>query len=90
MGRLDGKKVLVIKLRYIGDALGLLPVIENINEKASNVRVDVMVNSGTEALLEPHPGIRKLWIYDRNKARKSIISSIRYHMDLLRGLRSYQ
>ena len=32
MSQLDGKKILVIKLRYIGDALGLLPVIENINE----------------------------------------------------------
>jgi predicted lipopolysaccharide heptosyltransferase III len=88
MSQLDGKKVLVIKLRYIGDALGLLPVIENINEKASNVQVDVMVNRGTEALLEPHPGIRKLWVYDRRIAKKSIIASIGYHMDFIRGLRA--
>lgn len=87
MGRLDGKKILIIKLRYIGDALGLLPVIENINAKTSDVQVDVMVNRGTEALLEPHPGIRKLWIYDRGKAKKSFITSIRYHMDLIRCLR---
>jgi heptosyltransferase-3 len=88
MSQLDGKKILIIKLRYIGDALGLLPVIENIHEKAVNVDVDVMVNQGTEALLEPHPGIRKLWVYDRSIAKKSIISSIGYHKDLIRGLRS--
>ena len=41
---LIGKKILILKLRYIGDTLSLLPVIDNLKEKAPDVTVDVMVN----------------------------------------------
>lgn len=84
---LDGKRVLLIKLRYIGDTLSLLPVIENLREKAPGAMVDVMVNKGTEEVLAYHPGIRKLWAYDRFLAKKRALSSISYHIKLIRNLR---
>ena len=55
---LIAKKVLIIKLRYIGDTLSLLPVIENVKEKTPKVSIDVMVNKGTEEVLLHHPSIR--------------------------------
>lgn len=84
----EGKKILIIKLRYIGDALSLLPVIDNLNEKAPRTPVDVMVNKGTEELLACHGGIRKIWVYDRHIAKKSIVSSLGYHKNLIKKLRS--
>ncbi|MBU2497352.1 MAG: glycosyltransferase family 9 protein [Proteobacteria bacterium] len=85
---LDGKKVLIIKLRYIGDTLSLLPVIENLRKKARNTTVDIMVNKGTEEVMAPHPGIRRLWVYDRRRAKRNAVSSLRYHGTLIRQLRS--
>lgn len=84
----SGKRVLIMKLRYIGDTLSILPVIDNLNAKAPDAIVDVMVNRGTENVLEHHPGIRKVWDYDRKLARKNILSTIYYHIKLINNMRS--
>ena len=84
---LAGKKVLLIKLRYIGDTLSMIPVVDNLKGKVSDIIVDVMVNRGTEDVLIYHPDIRKLWVYDRKLARKNIVSSAYYHKRLIRQLR---
>jgi predicted lipopolysaccharide heptosyltransferase III len=83
---LGGKKVLIIKLRYIGDTLSLIPVIDNLKERVPGVIVDVMVNKGTEEVLASHPGVTKIWAYDRYLAKKNIISSIYYHITLIKHL----
>jgi predicted lipopolysaccharide heptosyltransferase III len=85
---LEGKKVLLLKLRYIGDTLSLHPVIENLKEKVPRVRVDVMVNQGTEEILAHHPGITRLWVYERKRAKKGLISSAIYHKQFILSLRS--
>lgn len=85
---LTGKKILVIKLRYIGDTLTLIPVIDTLSEKVPGVIVDVMVNRGTEEVLAFHPGIKRLWVYDRRLAKKNIVSSISYHINLIKALLS--
>ncbi|MFH0844926.1 MAG: putative lipopolysaccharide heptosyltransferase III [Pseudomonadota bacterium] len=87
MINLAGKKGLIIKLRYIGDTLSIAPVVDNFKEKVPDAIVDVMVNKGTEEVLAYHPGIRRLWTYDRHMAKKDIISSIVYHRRLIRLLR---
>ncbi len=68
-----GKRVLVMKLRYIGDTLSILPVIDNLWKKAPDAVIDVLINKGSEDLLTYHPGIRKIWVYDRQIAKKNII-----------------
>ena len=67
---LAGKKVLIVKLRYIGDSLSIIPVIENLKGWAPGVMIDVMINKGTEEVMTLHPGIRKSWVYDRRQAKK--------------------
>ena len=57
---LHGKKILIIKLRYIGDTLSIIPVIENLKGKVPDAILDIMVNRGTEELLTHDPDIRKL------------------------------
>jgi predicted lipopolysaccharide heptosyltransferase III len=83
-----GKKLLLIKLAYIGDTVSLLPVVENLREKAPHHTVDVMVNGGSEELLAYHPGIRKVWSYDRRRAKRSAFSSVAYHARIIRRLRA--
>jgi predicted lipopolysaccharide heptosyltransferase III len=83
-----GKKLLLIKLAYIGDTVSLLPVVENLMKKAPYHTVDVMVNGGSEELLAHHPGIRKVWGYDRRRAKRSILSSLAYHASIISRLRA--
>ena len=85
---LAGKKVLIIKLRYIGDTLSIIPVVENLKNKAPFVTVHVMVNKGTEEVLACHPDIQKIWVYDRKSAKKNILTSIYYHKNFIKKLRS--
>ncbi|MBW2017105.1 MAG: putative lipopolysaccharide heptosyltransferase III [Deltaproteobacteria bacterium] len=85
---LKATKILIIKLRYIGDTLTLYPVIHTLYKEAPGIRVDVMIHKGTEEVLAHHPGIGRLWLYDRKKVKNSLISSIRYHIKLLKQLRS--
>lgn len=85
---LEGKRVLVIKLRYIGDTLSIIPVIDNILDKAPGAEVDVMVNKGTEGVLSSHPGITRIWPYDRHLAKRNILSSLWYHLYLVKQLRA--
>jgi predicted lipopolysaccharide heptosyltransferase III len=84
----DGKKLLLVKLAYIGDTVSLLPVVENLMEKAPRHTVDLMVNEGSEELLSHHPGIRKVWAYARSRAKRSILSSVAYHAAIIRRLRA--
>jgi predicted lipopolysaccharide heptosyltransferase III len=83
-----GKRVLILKLRYIGDTLSIIPVIDNLKAKAPESTIDVMVNRGTELVLENHPGIRKVWSYDRELATKNIYSKLAYNIKLIHELRS--
>jgi predicted lipopolysaccharide heptosyltransferase III len=85
---LDKTKLLIIKLAYIGDTISIIPVIENLKEKAPGVTLDVMVNRGSEELLKHHPSIRKVYAYDRKTAKKNLRSSLLYNAKLFRALRS--
>lgn len=59
------KKILVIKLRHIGDVLLTTPVFKALKENIPESFVAVLVNKGTEAVLEKNPYIDQVITYDR-------------------------
>lgn len=59
------KKILVIKLRHIGDVLLITPVFKALKENIPESFVAVLVNKGTEAVLEKNPYIDQVITYDR-------------------------
>lgn len=85
---IDGKRVLIVKLRYIGDTMSIIPVIENLKQNAPNAEIDVMVNKGTEEVLAYHPGIGKILAYDRRAAKQGAVRSLLYHWRLISLLRA--
>jgi predicted lipopolysaccharide heptosyltransferase III len=85
--KINNSKLLIIKLSYIGDTVTLIPIVDNLKDKAPNVTIDIMVNRGTEELLIHHPYIRKVYAYDRKLAKSSLVNSIQYHISLFRMLR---
>ena len=84
---LRGKKVLILKLRYIGDTLSIVPVAANLARKVPGIEVDVLVNRGTEQLLSADPHIHRLWAYDRKQAKRSAAAALAYHWRFFKQLR---
>jgi predicted lipopolysaccharide heptosyltransferase III len=84
---LNGKHILIVKLRYIGDTLSIVPVVENLKRKAPESLVDVLVNRGTEPVVIHHPDIRNTWVYDYRLSKRAGYRSLRYQLGLFRRLR---
>ncbi|MCS7215132.1 MAG: glycosyltransferase family 9 protein [Thermodesulfovibrio sp.] len=59
------KKILVIKLRHIGDVLLTTAVFKTLKENFPNSFVAAVVNQGTEAVLERNPYLDEIITYDR-------------------------
>ncbi|MRR18218.1 MAG: glycosyltransferase family 9 protein [Deltaproteobacteria bacterium] len=85
--RLHEQKVLIIKLQYVGDTLGVIPVVANLKRHAPGLTVDVLIHAECAPLIAHHADIRKVWVYDRGQAKKNFVSSIAYHLPLIRNLR---
>lgn len=60
------KKILVIKLRHIGDVLLSVPVFRALRENFPEAHIAALVNSGTEEVLETSPFITEIIAFDRS------------------------
>ncbi len=83
------KKILIIKLRYIGDTVMLLPVINNIRLQLPDVQLDVMVNKGTEEIIRYSPDIDEVICYDRRALKHggSVYKKIVDNVTFIRSIR---
>lgn len=57
-------KILVLKMRYIGDTVLTTPLIRALKEGLPSTRIDIGVNPGSDQILDGHPIIEKLWRFD--------------------------
>ncbi|MBF0328102.1 MAG: putative lipopolysaccharide heptosyltransferase III [Nitrospirae bacterium] len=62
----DIKKILVIKLRNIGDVLLAAPVFRPLKESFPEAQISALVNSGTEDVLRGNPLLDEIIVLDRN------------------------
>ncbi|MDH4099972.1 MAG: putative lipopolysaccharide heptosyltransferase III [Nitrospirota bacterium] len=60
------KRVLVIKLRYIGDVLITTPFIRALKENLPHAEISALVPAGTEAVLEGNPGLAQIIPYEKS------------------------
>ena len=74
------RKILIIKLRYIGDVLLATPTVRAIKAARPDVRVTMMVNRGTEDVLTGNPDIDEIVVLDKE--------SLAAQSRLMAGLRS--
>ena len=74
------KKILVIKLRHIGDVLLAVPVFRALRESFPNAYIAALVNSGTEDVLSGNPLIDEIFIFNRNI--KKMNTAMRYIKEL--------
>jgi len=89
------QKILIIKLRYIGDVLLATPTLRAIKAAWSDVRVTMMVNRGTEDVLLGNPDLDEIIVLDKGSltAQSRLIAGLRHRrfdtvIDLTDGDRS--
>ena len=81
------KKILVIKLRHIGDVLLTVPVFRALREKFPDAHIAALVNSGTEDVLTGNPLIDEVIVFDRNIKRQGVIGRVERELAFLLMLR---
>jgi heptosyltransferase-3 len=74
------KKILVIKLRHIGDVMLTIPVFRALRENFPDSHISALINSGTEEVLSGNHLIDGIIIFDRNI--KKMNTAMRYIKEL--------
>jgi heptosyltransferase III len=80
------KKVLVVKLRQLGDVLLATPVFSALKQAMPQALIDAYIYREAEPMLEGHPSIHQLIGYERRK-REGLISRLSNELSLLRRIR---
>ncbi len=83
----DIKKILVIKLRNIGDVLLTTPLLRVLKKKFPKAEIDFYLNQESFALLKNNPHIKEILFYDREKKKSFFWKKYLYELSLLRKIR---
>ncbi len=83
------RKILVIKLRHIGDVLLSTPVFKTLKENFPSDHITVLVNKGTEAVLENNPHIDEILTYDRDIKKLPTFKRYKEELKFLRKIRKH-
>ena len=81
------KKILVIKLRHIGDVLLSVPVFRALRENFPEAHITALVNSGTEEALETSPFINEIIAFDRSIKKMNFPQKYTKEISFLRMIR---
>ncbi|MFH1322507.1 MAG: glycosyltransferase family 9 protein [Methanobacteriota archaeon] len=81
------KKILVIKLRHIGDVLLSVPVFRALRENFPEAHIAALVNSGTEEVLETSPFITEIIAFDRSIKKMNFVHRYTKEISFLKMIR---
>lgn len=72
------KSFLIIQTAFIGDVVLATPVIEKLHEAYPQASIDFLLRKGNEGLLQGHPYIRNIVIWDKKLSKyKQLVATIR-------------
>ncbi len=71
------KKILIIQTAFIGDVILATPLIENLKDEFPSVQIDFLLRKGNEALLEDHPKVNHVLIWNKKEKYKSLFQIIK-------------
>lgn len=83
----DIKKILVIKLRHIGDVLLTAPAIRAVRDAFPRAGITALVNSGTEGALAGSPLINEIFILDRAMLKQPFLKRLKYELYFVKKIR---
>ena len=76
-------RILVIQTAFLGDVILASPVWENLHFQFPKAQIDVVVKKGNESLLQAHPFLHQVFIFDKSHKVKNL-------WNLGKTLRSHQ
>lgn len=82
------KRILVIKLRHIGDVLLTAPVFRALKETFPDAEVSALVNKGTDDVLRGNPFIEEIIAYNRAIKEVSIFKRYAQEIKFLREIKT--
>lgn len=82
----NSKHILVIKLRYLGDSIWMLPFVENLKQNLPCVKLSVLVNKGTEAFFYNCLSVDNVIPFPRKEVKNGLRGVIRF-LSFLRDIR---
>lgn len=83
----DVKRILIIKLRHIGDVLLTVPTIRALKENFPDANISALVNKRTEEMLCDNPLLDEIIVYDRNIKGLPISQKIKGEINFISGLK---
>lgn len=84
----DLRRVLVVKLGHFGDVLLAAPVVSVLKNHAPQADIDALVYAETAPMLSGHPALAELFLIERKKEGRSLVSQLGAELRLLSELRA--
>jgi predicted lipopolysaccharide heptosyltransferase III len=72
----EEKRILIIKLRYIGDTVLSTPLVQVLKRGVPGSRIDVLVYDDSQEVLMGNPFVSRIWSLNHAMARKSLWYSL--------------
>ncbi len=66
---MEAKKILIIQTAFLGDVILSTSLIESISLTEKAKQIDFLLRKGNESVLENHPKINKIWIWDKKQSK---------------------
>lgn len=79
------QKILMIKMRYIGDTVLVTPLIKAFKTAMPRAQIDLLLNKETAGIVKGHPQIDNILAFDYDRSKKDY----RYFIKFLFDIRSY-
>ena len=76
-------KILIIHTAFIGDIVLLTPLVETLLSNLTDITVHVLVVPSTKNILEHHPKIKKIIVFNKKKSDKGLTGLARISRQLL-------
>jgi heptosyltransferase II len=62
-------KFLIVQTAFLGDVVLATPIIEKLRRFYPEAHIDFLLRKGNESLLQGHPALRHLWIWDKKNGK---------------------
>ena len=80
-------RILVIKLRYLGDVLLTTPAFDALRKHFPDAFIAAVVNKGTEEMLTGNPAVNKIFTVERDS---TFLPDMQKQLKLIREIRSFK
>ncbi len=71
------QRILILHTAFLGDIILTLPLLQAAKSLFPQASIDFLAIPAVKNILETHPGIEKLWIYDKHKKERGILNSLK-------------